>query len=147
MLDPTTGVDRKGESAEPGSFPPSGPALLDDAKSLWQELRSLAHEQLTLVALETRLAGRSLVTMIAGGLAVAILLVSAWLGLMSAVVLSLIELGVAASIALLVVVAANLIFALILYRYVRRQSRYLQFPATLRSLRPVPSELQRSGKS
>jgi len=54
--------------------------LLEDAKSLWHELRGLAHNQLGLAALETRLAGKSLVTMIAAGLMVPVLLGSAWLG-------------------------------------------------------------------
>jgi hypothetical protein len=146
MLDPTSAVDRKGEPAANGSVPPSGSAVLEDAKSLWLEVRGLAHEQLRLAALETRLAGKSLVTMIGAGLMVAVLLVSAWLGLMGALVLWLIDLGLAASIALLLVVAANLIFALILYSLMRRQSRHLQFPATLRSLRPVPSKPEGSGK-
>ena len=135
MLDPTTAGDRKGEPAATGSLPPSGSGLLEDAKSFWDELRGLAHEQLTLAALETRLAGKSLVTMIAAGMMVAALLVSAWLGLGGAVILWLIALGVAASIALL------------LYSLIRRQSRHLQIPATLRSLRALPSKLQASGKS
>jgi hypothetical protein len=121
--------------------------LLEDATSLWQELRALAHEQLTLAAVETRLAGKSLVTMIAAGVIVAVLLVSAWLGLIGAVVLWLVGIGMGSSIALLLAVAANLILAMILYHLIRRESRHLQFPATLRSLRPVPSTLQRSAKS
>ena len=147
MVDPTTAIDRKGEPAASGSAPASGSGLLEGAASLWQELRGLAHEQLTLAALETRLAGKSLVTMIAAGVMVAVLLVSAWLGLVGAVVLWLIGMGVTASIALLLAVVANLVFALILYNVIRRQGRHLQFPATLRSLRPVPSKLQGSGKS
>ena len=144
MLDLTTAVDRKGEAAATGSFPPSGSALLEDAKLLWQELRGLAHEQLTLAALETRLAGKSLVTMVAAGLMVGVLLISAWLGLMGAAVLWMIAVGIAASIALLVAVAANLICALVLYGLIRRLSRHLQFPATVRSLRPVTSKPQGS---
>jgi uncharacterized membrane protein YhiD involved in acid resistance len=79
--------------------------------------------------------------MIGAGVMVAILLVSAWLGLTGAAVLWLVSIGVMASIAMLLAVAANLVFALILYDVIRRQSRHLQFPATLRSLRPVRSSL------
>ena len=107
---------------------------------------ALAHDRLTLAALETRLAGESLVTMIASGVMVAVLLVSAWLGIMGAGVLWLISIGVMASIAMLLAVAANLMLALILYDVIHRQSRHLQFPATLRSLRPVISKLQGSDK-
>jgi len=145
-MEPTNALDRQGEPAAVGGAPPGDSGLLEDAKSLWHELRRLAHDQLTLAALETRLAGKSLVTMIAAGAMVAALLVSAWLGLMGAAVLWLISIGVIASIAMLLAVAANVVFALILYDVIRRQSRHLQFPATLRSLRPVPSKLLVSDK-
>lgn len=45
---------------------------------------------------------------------------------------------------MLLTVSANLVAALVLYDLVRRQIHHLQFPATLRSLRPVPSKLQDS---
>ncbi len=133
-------LNRQGEPAAIGGAAPDDSGLLEDAKSLWYELRGLAHDQLTLAALETRLAGKSLVTMIGAGVMIAVLLVSAWLGLMGAVVLWLISSGVIASIAMLLAVAANVVFAVILYDVIRRRSRHLQFPATLRSLRPVPSK-------
>jgi hypothetical protein len=125
-----------------GGAPPADSGLLDNAKELWRELRALAHDQLTLAALETKLAGKSLVNMIAAGVMVAILLISAWLGLMGAAVLWLVNIGVMASVAMLIAVAANLALAAILYELIRRQSRRLQFPATLRSLRPLPSSLE-----
>jgi hypothetical protein len=145
-MEPTNALNRQGEPAAVGGAPPGDSGLLVDAKSLWHELRGLAHDQLTLAALETRLAGKSLVTMIAAGVMVAALLVSAWLGLMGAVVLWLISIGVIASIAMLLAVAANVVFALVLYDVIRRRSRHLQFPATLRSLRPVPSKPLASDK-
>ena len=145
-MEPTNALDGKGEPAT-GITPPAGDAgLLDEARSLWQELRGLVHDQLTLAALETKLAGKSLVTMVAAGLMVAVLLVSAWLGLLGAVVLWLISSGVVASIAMLLAVAANLVLAWVLYQVIRRQSDHLQFPATLRSLRPVPGKLHGADK-
>jgi hypothetical protein len=72
--------------------------LVEEIKSLWRALHGLAHDELTLAALETRLAAGSLVTMIAAGGIVAVLLVSAWLGLVGAVVLLLIGIGVTAII-------------------------------------------------
>jgi hypothetical protein len=146
-MEPTNALDRKAGPAATGSAPVGDFGLLEEAKSLWHELRGLAHDQLTLAALETKLAGKSLVTMIAAGVMVAVLLVSAWLGLVGAGVLWLISIGVVASIAMLLAVAANLVFALILYDVIRRQTRHLQFPATLRSLRPVPSKRQGLEKS
>ena len=84
--------------------------------------------------------------MIAAGVMVAALLVSAWLGLLGAVVVWLVGIGVATSIAILLAVAVNLVLALILYDVIRGQSHHLQFPGTLRSLRPMPPKLHGSGK-
>jgi len=146
-MNSTNAPNRTGEPAATGGTPPSDPGLLEEAKSLWHDLRGLAHDQLALAALETKLAGKSLVTMIAAGVLIAALLVSAWLGLMGAAVLWLVDMGVAATIALLVAVSANLLLALFLYYVIRRLSRHLQFPATLRSIRALPDSFQSSEKS
>ncbi len=140
----TPALDQEGIPAALSEVPPRKPELLEDFKSLWHEVLGLAHDQLMLAALETKLAGRSLVIMIAIGVMIAILLISAWLGVMGAVVLWLTGIGLAGSIAMLIAAAANLVAAFILYGVIRGQSRHLQFPATLRSLRPVPSKLQGS---
>jgi len=137
-MEPTNAPDQKGDPSAIGGGALGDSGLLEEIKSLWQEFSGLAHDRLTLAALESRLAGKSLVTMIAA------LLVSAWVGLMGVAVLWLVNVGVWASIALLIAVAANLVFALILYAVIRLKSRYLQFPATIRSLRPLPSPLQTS---
>jgi len=145
-MEPTNALSRAGEPIVVGGVAPADSGLLEDVKSLWHELRGLVHDQLTLAALETRSAGNSLVTMIAAGVMIAVLLVSAWLGIMGAGVLWLISIGVMASTAMLLAVTANVVLALILYDVIHRQSRHLQFPATLRSLRPVTSKLQASDK-
>ena len=98
------------------------------------------HDHVQLVALEARLAGESLVAMIVAAVMIAVLLASAWLGLMTAAVFALIGLGVAGSLAVLLAVAANLVVALMLYRLIRRKSRHLQLPGTMRSLRSVTSD-------
>ncbi len=146
-MEPNDTLDGEGARAATSSASPSHLGLLDDVKALWQELRGFAHDQLTLVTLEARLAGKSLVTMIAAGVMIGALLISSWLGLMGAAVLWLISHGVMASVAMLLAVAGNLLVALGLYDVIRRQSRHLQFPATRRSLRPVPPKLQRAEKS
>ena len=117
---------------------PIGSNALEEAQSLWHELRELLHARLRLAALETRRAGESLVTMLIAGVMVAVLLIGAWLGLMVAVVLMLIEHGMVASTAILLAVAVNLLVALLLCGVIRRKSHYLQFPALLGSLKPAP---------
>jgi hypothetical protein len=146
-MEPNNMLDGKREAPVSSSASASDSRLLDDAKALWQQLRGLAHDQLSLATLEARLAGQSLVTMIAAGVMIGALLISAWLGLMGAAVLWLVSHGVTAGIAMLLAVAANLLFALGLCHMTWRQSRHLLFPATRRSLRPVPPKLQRLEKS
>ncbi|MDD5322276.1 MAG: phage holin family protein [Methylococcales bacterium] len=125
-----------GQTATPGdSVRDSG--VLEDARLLWHELRGLSHDRFRLAALETQRAGDSLVTMIVAGLMIAFLLSSAWLGLMAAAVVELVGYGIAVSSAILLAVAFNLLLALILRCVIRRKRRYLQFPATLRSLQPM----------
>lgn len=119
--------------------PPPASGLLNDAESLLNELRGLAHDHLNLATLEVKRAGNSLVTMIAAGIIVAVLLVSAWIGLLGAGILWLTELGLKPLFAVLVAVGVNFILALILYLVIRHQSDYLRFPETIRSLRPKPS--------
>jgi len=136
--DAIEGETPAGQTAMP-SDQVSDSTVLEDAQSLWHELRELTHDRFWLAALETRRAGESLVSMIMAGVMVAFLLSSAWLGLMAAAVLGLIANGVMASSAILLAVAFNLLLALILCLVMRRKSRYLQFPATLRSLQTKPT--------
>lgn len=114
--------------------PPSESGILENTYTLWRELHGLAYDHLQLAALETQRAGKSLVTMIVSGIVVGILLSSAWLGLMTVMVLKLIEKEVAATDAILIAVVLNLLIALILCSVIRRKTYYLKFPATLRSL-------------
>jgi len=125
---------------ETRSDPGSGSGMLEDAQSLWHELRGLIHDRFRLAALETQRAGESLADMIVAGVIVGALLIGAWLGLMAAAVLELVEHDVVAtSSAILLAVASNLLLVLILFGVIRRKSRYLQFPATLRSFQTTPS--------
>ena len=126
-----------GQTATPGD-PVNDATVIEDVHSLLHELRELTYDRFRLAALETRRAGESLVSMIMTGVMIAFLLSSAWLGLMASVVLRLIDKGVVASSAILLAVVVNLLLALILCRVMRRKSRYLQFPATLRSLQAKP---------
>lgn len=122
-------------------------SVLQDAQSLWDELRSLSYAHLRIAALETRRVGESLVFMIVVGVIVAVLLIVTWLGIMAIVVMKLIENGMVASDALSMGLACNLIVVLILASAMRYKSRFLQFPATLRSLRPKLSKQQKEEKS
>ncbi|CAG1022239.1 phage holin family protein [Methylomonas sp. LL1] len=115
-------------------------SVLDDIRFLWLELRGLSHDHVRLAALETRRAGQSLVTMVVAGMMLALLLNGAWLGLLAAGATWLIENGLNTSSAIFLTVALNLVLLLIVGGVIRRRSRYLQFPALLRSLRTETEE-------
>jgi len=112
--------------------------ILENAQALWLELYGFSHDCFHLIALEARRAGQSLVSMIIAGVMIAVLLIGAWLGLIAAAILWLVEHGVTASSAILLAVVFTLLLTLILMVVIRRKSRYLQFPATVRSLQPIP---------
>ena len=109
--------------------------LLDEMIALSSDVRELAEAHLQLAALEAKLAGRSLLTIIAAALAIALLLVGAWFGLMAAVVVGLAAWGLSIAAAILVIVVLNVGAAILLLRLIRRRSRQLGFPATVRSLK------------
>jgi hypothetical protein len=115
-------------------------SLLENAQLLWLELSGLSVDRIRLATLETLRAGESLVSMVILGVMVAVLLIAAWLGLLAAAVLVFIETGFNASNVILLAVAATLLLTLILIGAIRRKSRFLQFPSTLRSLQPLSSE-------
>jgi len=140
------GDETPGQAATRGD-PVSGSGVLEDAQSLWHELRGLTHDRFRLAALETQRAGKSLVDMIVAGIMVGVLLINAWLGLLTAAVLRLVAHGMVASSAILLAVAFNLLLTLLLFGVIRRKSRHLQFPATLHSLQPMPSGRRDTEKS
>ena len=109
--------------------------LLEGAGSLFRELQGVAHDYVVLAALETKRAGQSLVVMVAAGVMMAILLISAWLGLVAAGVIGMIAAGMATWLALLIAVVANLLVAAGLYGVIHYKRRDLAFPATVRNLR------------
>jgi uncharacterized membrane protein YqjE len=112
----------------------SGSSLLEDIQLLWQELLGLGHDRYHLAGLETQKAGLSLVNMVIAGILVAGLLFGAWMGLLAAVVLGLVENGFISSSAILITVVINLLIALVFCRFIRHKSHYLKFPVTVRSL-------------
>lgn len=119
---------------------------LDDLNALRRELRGLVHDQLQLAGLELRLAAHSLMTMIAAAVCIGALLVVAWLALMGAAGLGLIGMGLEPAMVLLVLAALTLALAGLLRALIRRRSRDLGLPASLRALRP-PAAGDRNGEA
>ena len=110
--------------------------LFDDLSGALGGARGLLSNALDLVALEARRAGLSLALMLACGASGAILIVTAWLGVMAALALWAVELGSSWQAAVAAVALANLLGAAALFWLCVRVSRGLLFSATRRQLRP-----------
>ena len=120
---------------QPAQAPPQEPGLLDQAASLWSELRGLLHDQFLLIALEMRQACSRFAFMVALAILAMALAATAWLGLVAAAVVWMIGLGMSPAGALLAAVGANLAGAIACTLLLRRQARQVPFAATLRSMR------------
>ena len=112
----------------------NGPGLLASAGVLWDDVRVIVHEHLRLVALEASRAGRSLAWLLIYGILAGGLSLGAWAGALAALVVWLIGAGLPASVALLIAALLNIAAAGLCVLAIRRRSRHLGFPATLRSL-------------
>jgi uncharacterized membrane protein YqjE len=114
---------------------PAQPGLLDEARSLFTEVRGLAQDRLKLAALETRLAGQSVVRMLIAGVVAAVMLISAWVALVGMGVVALVvHAGFSAVAALALAVVVNVAAAAALYFAIRKMSRNLAFPRTVGGL-------------
>ena len=145
----TAQADSDNREREPAASAavPSDSGLLDTVQAVWQDLRGLARDQLELAALETRRAGKSLALIVVYAVGIALLLVTAWLGLMAAGVLWLTEIGCNGSLAVLGAVALNIGAAVGLFTLIRSNSRNLGFPATVQSLKADASVFALPDKS
>lgn len=113
--------------------PPSG--VFDEFSKLLAFARETLSDVLELVSLETRRAGLGLVWMIVGGLLAAIFIVTAWAGLMAALAMYMVSLGMISLAAVIVVAAVNLIAGAAMLYWCIGLSRHLLFSATRRQLR------------
>ena len=112
-----------------------GETLTDAAHSTWDELRAALYERARLVTLEARLAGLTFVHLVMYGVLVAVLVVTAWLGLVACAVLGLISVGLHWAIGLILGVVFNLAIAALLVRSMIGMLDRLDLQATLRRLK------------
>lgn len=102
--------------------------------ALWQSLLGLAAAQLKLASLELRLAGEQLIALIAIGVLLAMLLLSAWLLALALVVMGLLQAGLPLALALLIAILLDLLAAAGLYGLLRWRGRQADFSASIRRL-------------
>lgn len=116
--------------------PPAG--VLDELSNLLAFVRETLSNFLELLSLETRRAALGLVWMIVGGLVGAIFIVTAWAGLMAALALYMVSLGIPPLAAVIVVAVVNLIAGAGMLYWCIGLSRHLLFSATRRQLAGAP---------
>lgn len=122
-------------------MPQTQAGIVDQLSGTFASARGLLSSILDLFTLEARRAGATLALMLACGALAAILVAAAWLGLMAALVLWAVSLGMSSEAAFAATALANLALAAALCWLCSQLSRGLLFPATRRQLRPKRLEL------
>ena len=112
-----------------------GDTLTDAARSTWDELRAALYERARLVTLEARLAGLTFVHLVMYAVVVAVLVVTAWVGLVACAVFALISVGLHWAIGLILGVVFNLAIAALLVRSMMGMLGRLDLQATLRRIK------------
>ncbi|MBU6485177.1 MAG: hypothetical protein KGR23_10305 [Betaproteobacteria bacterium] len=121
------------DSARVATSPPTG-GVLGELSNVLTCARETVSAYLDLVTLEARQAGVALVRMMVGGLVAAICMVTAWMGLMGALVMYVVSLGLLPIAAVILVAAINLVAGGGLLYWCIGVSRDLLFTATRRQL-------------
>jgi hypothetical protein len=109
--------------------------LIDTARGAWDDLRAALHERGRLLTLEARLAGLTFVQLVMYAVMVAVLVVTAWLGLVACAVLGLISVGLHWALGLILGVVFNLVIAALMVRAMIGLLDRLDLQATLRRLK------------
>jgi uncharacterized membrane protein YqjE len=125
------------EYAEAAPLPTDG--IIGGIANAFNSVRQVFSDLFRLLSLEVRRAGLTFVWMVALGAMAAMLIVAAWLGLMGALVLWAVSLGLTWISALVVLALVNLVTAAMVIFFCVIFSRNLLFPATRRQLEAVPN--------
>ena len=123
------------QGAEGRAEPPLPTAgVLDELSSALASARAVLSNFLELISSEARRAGLALMWMVAGGVVGAICLVAAWLGLMAALAMWAISLGVPPIAAVIAIALINCMAGAVLIYMCIGMSRDLLFSATRRQV-------------
>ena len=114
--------------------PPPSAGVFDELSKGLAFARETLADFLELVSLEARNAGLTLVWMIVGGMVASVFIVTAWTGLMAALAMYVISLGLLPLAAVIIVAGINLIAAVGMLYWCIALSRHLLFAATRRQL-------------
>ena len=115
----------------------SAPAFAGVVQSLLREVWGLVHDHALLVALEAQRAGGNLARMVFGGVIAAVLLVTAWLALVTSLLFWILASDVRWAQGFLAVGLIHVVVSVVLIAWVRRLARVALFSAVLRQLHPA----------
>jgi uncharacterized membrane protein YqjE len=114
-------------------------------RGVWSELRSVAREHAMLAVLEAQRAGFNLAYLLAGVLVVSVLGVTAWLALITAGVMWMVQREAPWPGVLLLAALLNLAGAAFIAFWLKRQVSEMPFAATLRQFSAHREEISTSG--
>jgi uncharacterized membrane protein YqjE len=112
--------------------------LQQRAAALWSNAKGLVHDHTQLALLEVQRASLGLVKIIAAAVVISVLAVTAWMGLVTAGVVWAVGAGASWGIAIVVAAVLNIVAAVALALWIKKQVPELLFAATLRQLRGEP---------
>jgi hypothetical protein len=119
--------------------PPVADGLIGGVANAFNSVRRVFSDLFQLFSFEVRRAGLTFVWMLALGTIVAMFIVTAWLGLMGALVLWAVSLGLTWTSAMISIALANILMAAIVIFSCVSISRNLLFPATRRQFEAAPA--------
>lgn len=128
-MEPVSQTSVSNEAPEPATV-----GVLDALSEALASAREALSNFLELASLEGRRAGLTLVWMFAGGLVAAIFIITAWTGLMAAVAMYVVSLGMLPVAVVILLAAVNLLAGAAMFYWCIGQSRHLLFAATRRQL-------------
>ena len=108
----------------------------------WTNVKGLVQNHALLAVLELQRAGISLVKMLAAGIMISVLVVTAWMGLVAAAVVWAVGEGANWALALLIAAIVNIAVAVGVAFWAKSQIPDLLFAATLRQLRKDAPDLE-----
>lgn len=127
-------------SSAPYPAPPG--SLVSRFRALFEETRELARDHLELAALEAQRATATLTRILVAAVVISILVISAWIALVTGALVWVTDAGVSWPMALLIAAVVNLVLAGLLGGYIYRHVGELLFEATLRQLRRSKDEVK-----
>ena len=143
VLDRT--VDSGTRGVELAAAPRTDGSLGGALRAVWSDLREVVHEHAVLAVLEAQRAGLHLAFVVAAVLVGSVLVVTAWLAVVTAIAMWLLRSDVPWPGVLLVAALLNLIAAALVGWWAKRQVTELPFSATLRQLSADRREINASG--